>query len=491
MASAFRRGKKIYIKFRGVAGKWQMRPTAHTKLLEARNFAAELEARFQRSRDGLEPAPRDPTRTFGWLYEWWWKEYGSKRRAKSNVEAHRICQARVLPHLGELPLTQVTQGAIEAMLAANEGPWETPEGLERAKVGEESINKLRAVVHLVISRASDRDMWPGANPAKLVRRRKPGRQAFETLRADEVGPLLHALEEKDRPLFATAMWQAMRKGELLGLRKSDVDLHELTITIRRSWDQDRPKSGDAEVIPIAEPVVPYLREAMANSPSELVFPGSNGQMQHVKTRLEYKLRWALARAGITHGWLHTCRRCKTRGTPYEQRHDDEQLRHCPQCNMKLWPKALLRKIRFHDLRATTATLLARAGVSVQIAQKILRHSDPKLTANIYSRVEMSDMRTALNSIRPEGLPDAPQAREAVAVGAEGLPGLGADVVRWSEPASGETVGPSAQLNNPGVLLNRGERIRTSDLSVPNRQPHTFLRALPGYPYRFCWASRAW
>ena len=31
--------------------------------------------------------------------------------------------------------------------------------------------------------------------------------------------------------------------------------------------------------------------------------------------------------------------------------------HCPACGMKLWPKALPRPMRFHDLRHTTATLL--------------------------------------------------------------------------------------------------------------------------------------
>jgi hypothetical protein len=34
---------------------------------------------------------------------------------------------------------------------------------------------------------------------------------------------------------------------------------------------------------------------------------------------------------------------------------------------ELWPKAIPRPLRFHDLRGTTATLLARSGVGLVVA----------------------------------------------------------------------------------------------------------------------------
>lgn len=39
---------------------------------------------------------------------------------------------------------------------------------------------------------------------------------------------------------------------------------------------------------------------------------------------------------------------------------------------------------FHSLRNTFATRLARQGVSQRLAQELMRHSDPRLTANIYT-----------------------------------------------------------------------------------------------------------
>ena len=42
---------------------------------------------------------------------------------------------------------------------------------------------------------------------------------------------------------------------------------------------------------------------------------------------------------------------------------DGELRRCPTHGAKLWPKAKVRKLRFHDLRHTTASLLIMAGAN--------------------------------------------------------------------------------------------------------------------------------
>ena len=46
--------------------------------------------------------------------------------------------------------------------------------------------------------------------------------------------------------------------------------------------------------------------------------------------------------------------------------------------------AMGRKLDFHALRYTFATMLAWQGVSQRIVQELMRHSDPRLTANIYT-----------------------------------------------------------------------------------------------------------
>ena len=72
--------------------------------------------------------------------------------------------------------------------------------------------------------------------------------------------------------------------------------------------------------------------------------------------------------------------------------------------MKLWPKPCVRPIRFHDLRHSTATLLLREGVPLAVVQKVLRHEDPKLTAQTYGHLERDFLLASVDRLRFEGMP---------------------------------------------------------------------------------------
>jgi integrase len=111
--------------------------------------------------------------------------------------------------------------------------------------------------------------------------------------------------------------------------------------------------------------------------------------------IENVLRRALGRAGIVLGYEHRCRR---KGCGYSAPADDAELRLCPTCNMKLWPKALVRKIRFHDLRHTTASLLLMAGANPAAVQRILRHSDPRITTEVYGHLVPDYLRAEIDRL---------------------------------------------------------------------------------------------
>lgn len=55
---------------------------------------------------------------------------------------------------------------------------------------------------------------------------------------------------------------------------------------------------------------------------------------------------------------------------------------------------------FHALRVSMITSLCRAGVPLATAQKLARHSDPRLTSTIYTQLDASDLSRAVG-----GLPD--------------------------------------------------------------------------------------
>ena len=366
MGNVFQKNGRWYLCSRTVDGKRQRVASVARNKTEAVRLLAEWENKVQRQRLGLEALPeKDEGSTFKSLMQWWLTEMseGSPSHA-SNVAV--IAKHLLSSELAALPLSQVTPQAIEALLQRK--------GEE--ELGPQSLNHLRGFISRAFNDARRIGRYRGSNPCTGVTKRKVPRGMHEYLRAEEVPRMLAALDARWRPLFATAVFTGMRKGELLALRKSDVDLAAGLISVRRSNDRDTTKGGHADAIPVATELAPYLEAAIEASPSELVFPSEDGSQKRGDTKLAEVLRRALARAGIVTGYRHKCRK---RGCEHAELAPDADVRRCPAHNVLLWPKALVRPIRFHDLRHTTASLMMMAGASPAAVQRILRHTDPKMT----------------------------------------------------------------------------------------------------------------
>jgi len=62
-------------------------------------------------------------------------------------------------------------------------------------------------------------------------------------------------------------------------------------------------------------------------------------------------------------------------------------RFSPKLWKKAWKASGLPKVKFHDLRKTFASLLAQRGVSTAVTQRLLEHSTPQLTNDVYTNVD--------------------------------------------------------------------------------------------------------
>ncbi len=65
---------------------------------------------------------------------------------------------------------------------------------------------------------------------------------------------------------------------------------------------------------------------------------------------------------------------------------------------------------FHANRHTFISRLGRSGVSLMTAQKLARHSDPKLTSNVYDHLERDEKAAAIGTL--QGPPVASGQRKA-------------------------------------------------------------------------------
>jgi integrase len=224
----------------------------------------------------------------------------------------------------------------------------------------------------------------------------------------------------------------------------------------RSYDNESTKGRREEAVPIAPPLVPHIEAAIDAAPGELLFPKWDGKMRTDGDALGERLRRALGRAGIVTGYLHSCRRCKRGQKPQPaEEHPDNARRRCPRCGMVLWAKPLPKRLRVHDLRHTTATLLLAAGVDLYAVARILRHTDPRVMFETYAHLVpgyLHEQIGRLGKLLPSPESAAPAEREqvrresddsAVASGSVGSVGLSKEVgkgaslpTREAVPASG-------------------------------------------------------
>ena len=392
MASAYKKRKTWYLRYKDATGIWRSKASHARTKTEAKLLAQEAAAKAEKEGWGFVATGSAATAhaSLEKMLRWWLQNYSK------GTPSHAINLCFVAKHFfgstfGALPLPGVNGTAIERFLQSKDGT-----------LSPRSINHLRSYLSRAFNTASKAGFFAGPNPVAQVAKRRVSREMHDYLKEHEVLPVLQNIPNKWRPLFATAIYTGLRKGELIGLQLRDVDLQNRLLTVTRSYGRNTTKNGRGAVIPIAFELVPYLAEALKRTPSQLVFPQQDGAMLSRNTPLEDVLRRALAHAGIVEHYEHVCRR---KGCAFSLAAKDADLKRCPKDRSKLWPKAVVRKIRFHDLRHTTASLLMMNGVNPAAVQRILRHSDPKITTEVYGHLSPGYLRAeadklAFNLLQP-------------------------------------------------------------------------------------------
>lgn len=219
------------------------------------------------------------------------------------------------------------------------------------------VPSTRRGVHIVfrsVLRAAVGAGLVSAMPS-LPRLPKVGRKVVQPLHRDELDAILAASSDRARLAFALAAFAGLRAGEVRGLRWSDVDLRDGTVTVRRAISRrevSTPKSGSHRVIPIAAPLRILLERAAANreNPWAAVATTAKGQIWG-----EFGLNQAFQRAQ---------RRVERSG----------------------WS--------FHDLRHFFVTELFRLGASAPAVQRLAGHADLATTER-YANMAASDLRSAV------------------------------------------------------------------------------------------------
>ena len=134
-------------------------------------------------------------------------------------------RTRVLPVLGSYRLREIRPQDVQAFI----------DGLVKADLAPATIDSALTPLKALYRRAVARGEVT-INPT--LRIEKPAVRCKVRMVASpvEAAARLEALEPADRPLWATAFYAGLRRGELIGLLWDDVDLATGVIHVRRGWD---------------------------------------------------------------------------------------------------------------------------------------------------------------------------------------------------------------------------------------------------------------
>jgi integrase len=275
--------------------------------------------------------------------------------AKSYAE---IVQWYVQPRLGRVKLVDLNALLIRRLYAdlLENG------GRRRAELSPATV----AVVHRVLRKAlNDAVLWGLLARSPLVGV-KPPRNTPPEMRSwtpEEARRFLRVVtDDRLYALWVLVLATGMRRGELAGLRWPDVDLNAGGLAVRRSrvsvahavHESDPKTRSSRRTISLDARLVAVLRT-------------------HRRRQLEERLAWGPAWTDA--GYVFT----REDGLPLHPERITVLFG-------RLVASAGVSRLRLHDLRHTSASLLLAAGVHPKIVSERLGHSNVSITLDLYSHV---------------------------------------------------------------------------------------------------------
>ena len=301
-----------------------------------------------------------PEMPFGEWLDFWYQTY-VKPQIRSTTQANyeaKIYQ-HIIPELGKIPLNQLAQKDLQQFYARMKTAGRLIRTEQFGKgLSDSMVRGLHAACRSALEKAVQEELIR-TNPAvgcKLPPKR--GREMQVLSREELQRFLIQAQAESYFELFLLDLCTGLRRGELLVLQWDDLDFKTGTLTVNKQVYEVKgqlqvsvPKTrASIRRLVLPPGVVEVLRAYRETVDSRWMFPSPvKEDMPMTPGAVRRRLQIILERAG-----------CK--------------------------------RIRFHDLRHTFATLSLESGMDVKTLSAMLGHVSAATTLDIYTHVT-GDMQT--------------------------------------------------------------------------------------------------
>jgi integrase len=239
-----------------------------------------------------------------------------------------------------------------------------------------TVKHLRNTLRAALNQAINDDLIQ-RNVAAKVKPPEIQPRALDVYTPEEARALIAAAKgHRLEALFTAAVALGLRMGECLGLQWADIDFARRVLTVAHNLQRvKRVRRGD--VVKDGEAKTERLLgqpKGKKIKPLRLPIAVFNALESH-------RLKQADERRLAGNAWKGDGKYVftSTVGTPLEQRRLDREFK-------LLCDGAGLRRIRFHDLRHSAASILIAHGVHPKAIQELLRHSSIQLTMDVYGHL---------------------------------------------------------------------------------------------------------
>lgn len=322
----------------------------HGTKRDAQRAAAALVAEVERGSHRSQPGRHSVAE----LLDEWMAHIEAQGRAPTTMARYRSAiSANIKPRLGSLAINKVGPAELDRFYSQ----------LTKAGLGPLSVRKSHAILSAAYNQAVKWG-WVDVNP---VRRASPpstrGREVHPPTR-EELQQLLDACASSHEDLGSlifVAATSGARRGELCGLRWSDLDLDLATMTISRSI-------SDAGQEVTVKDTKTHQARRIALDPATVVV------LQSQLARATERAAQAGAELGPSaYVWSQEM----DASVPYRPDRVTGAFR-------TLRDRLNFQHVTFHSLRHFTATTLAAGGVSIRTIAGRLGHANPGITLRTYA-----------------------------------------------------------------------------------------------------------
>ena len=300
-----------------------------------------------------------------WMDEWFENVAKIKVRPSSHQTYRGYIDNHIKPNIGSIPLEKLTTMDLQKLYRKllTKGRVERIESKEQPKgLSAKTVRNINQVISSALDLAVAQKIIL-SNPTDACELPKVEHQEMQTIPAEQLQAFLREARASGvYEMYYIELATGLRRGELLGLKWSDIDWKNGIIKVRRQVARVDGKivevplktKNSYRAVTISPQAIEVLKQQKAMTNDQYVFPSPNGGPISPDS-VRHMLHRVLERAGIP-------------------------------------------KVRFHDLRHTFATIALQNGVDIKTVSGMLGHFSAGFTLDTYAHVTTAAQKEAAQTM---------------------------------------------------------------------------------------------